>query len=393
MNNRKSLIYGITIGRSASSFLRGQLKWFRDRGYDVTLITSPDEAAQNTMVREEVSLAPIQMERDISFKADLVALMSWCRELRSHRPTVVNVSTPKAGLLGGIASWLLRVPKRVYVVRGLRLEGANGLKRVVLWCVEWVTQRVATDVVFVSKSLASESLRLRITPRNRAWTIGSGSSNGVFADAVADRAALVDSSSLRRSLSIPRDAFVIGFIGRLNTDKGVDTLIRVLDEGKLLSHVHLLIIGPVEDPEIMRQLRSRTAGVSIVGWTDDVWGHLAVIDTLILPTRREGFPNVVLEAAAVGIPAITTNATGAVDSVVDGVTGYIIDTDDSGALARKINQIARDRVLRESLGNAAKERAAKDFVPENIWQGLADIIEGNPNSDYAKRIYQAKEKN
>ncbi|AZN29225.1 glycosyltransferase family 1 protein [Flaviflexus salsibiostraticola] len=384
--DRVRLVYGITIGRSAYSFLRGQLEWFKERGYDVTLVTSPDESAKSAADREGVSLTSIPMARELSPKLDLAALISWIRELRKLQPHIVNISTPKAGLLGGLAAWLLRVPKRVYVVRGLRLEGASGLKRIILWCVEWSTHRLATDVVYVSQSLAKEGSELRLVPPKGGWVIGHGSSNGVFAEAVAERAATMDAPLLGQGLSIPTGAFVVGFVGRLNHDKGVDTLIRALSNPYINPKVHLLVIGPVEDSVLVEQLASLSIGVSTVGWTNDVWGYLSVVDTLVLPTRREGFPNVVLEAASAGIPAITTRATGAVDSVIDGETGYLIDVDDSDALTERINQLAARPELAQVLGENAAERARNDYRPEIIWQGLADILEGVASSEHAVRI-------
>lgn len=383
--SRRSIVYGITVGRSAFSYYRGQLEWFRQRGYDVTLVTSPDDAAKFTAEREGVSFAPIAMKREIAVFSDFGAMVRWIRQLRRLSPYAVNVSTPKAGLLGGLAAWLLKVPKRLYVVRGLRMEGSRGLKRCVLWAAEWVTQHLATDVIYVSQSLATQGTRLRLAPKGRSWVIGAGSSNGVFASKVLKRSNEVESTSLRNSLGIPQESFVIGFVGRVNRDKGIDTVVRAMGCKLLRNDVHLLAVGPIEDQALGQQLQSFSGRVSVVEWTDDVWGYLSVVDALILPTRREGFPNVVLEAAAARIPSITTCATGAVDSVIDGVTGYVVDIDDCNALVQRINRLAASPGLARRLGDAAAKRVRAEYRPENIWQGLADIVEGNLSSEYAIR--------
>lgn len=380
------LLYGITIGRSASSFLRGQLSWFRQQGWRVILVTSPDEAAHQTIEREGVEFHPITMKRDISLFADVRALMQWIAAIRRYRPDVVNVSTPKAGLLGGLAAWALRVPRRLYVVRGLRAEGATGIMGSILRRLEWLSIHLATDVVFVSESLAAESERLGLARGKRSWVIGAGSSNGVPADAVAARSSAIDRPVLRTEIGFTETDFVVGFVGRITRDKGVDTLLGTLASDRIDPSVKLFIIGPLEEPEWGRQIDILGGRVKRLPWTDDVWGHLAVIDVLALPTLREGFPNVVLEAAAASVPAITTRATGAVDSVIHGQTGFLIDAGDSADLVARINELARDPALAAKLGSVARDRAVSKFHPETIWRGLQEILEGASDRQYATRI-------
>ncbi|MFW6597667.1 glycosyltransferase family 4 protein [Propionibacteriaceae bacterium Y2011] len=369
------LVVGVTVGISAYTLLRGQLAWFADRGWDVTLVSTPDEQAHRAATREGVPLAGIPMHRGISPLRDLVSLVQWVRLLARKRPRAVNLGTPKAALLGAVASWLLRIPKRLYVVRGLRLEGSAGILGRVLWAMEWITMRLATDVLFVGPSLAAEGERRGLLMRHKSWLIGSGSSNGVDAAAVVERAGTVDRDALRHRLGLESDHFVVGFIGRITRDKGVDTLLKACSSADLAPHVRLLLIGTVDEPDLEHEIVRLGDLVRTVPWTDDVWGHLPAMDALCLPTLREGFPNVVLEAAAAGIPTITTRATGAVDSVVDGRTGMLIDVGDAPDLTSKVNDLAGSPELTARLGAAAKERVFAEFTPERIWQGLHEIID------------------
>lgn len=371
----RKLVVGVTVGASAFSLLRGQLAWFERQGWSVTLVSTPDEMAHRAAEREGVPLVGIPMHRGISPVKDLVALARWLRVLRRLRPAAVSVGTPKAALLGGLAAWLLRVPRRLYVVRGLRLEGSSGPLALILWLMEWATMRLATDVHFVGASLAAEARRRRLVVPQRSWLIGSGSSNGVDAAAVARRVSEVDRVELRDRLGFAPDDVVVGFIGRITRDKGVDTLLQACGSTELDKRARVLLIGSLEEPDLGAMISELTGRVQAVPWTDDVWGYLAAMDVLCLPTLREGFPNVVLEAGAAGIPTITTHATGAVDSVVDGHTGLLIEVGDSVALVDRINRLAVDAELRETMGTAARTRAFAEFNRERIWQGLLEIIE------------------
>ncbi len=354
------------------------------------LVCSPDDQARLTVEREKVSFYGIPMERNISPLSDVGSLLEWLRLLRRIRPDAINVGTPKAGLLGGLAAWLARVPKRVYVVRGLRLEGATGPLASLLWIMERLSTALATDVVIVSPSLACELLDRKLVAAKKSWLIGQGSSNGVNAPAIAARAEQVDRLAMRRELGIAPDAFCVGYIGRVTKDKGVGTLLEAFRSGRLAEDVDLVIIGSVEDPALADEMDSLGDRVHVLPWTNDVWGTLPIMDALCLPTRREGFPNVVLEAASASIPTVTTRATGAVDSVIDGKTGVIVDIDDPASLTEALNELAADPELVQQYGAAAQERARQDFVPEFIWRGLEAILTGDYGAEGLTRLDQLR---
>lgn len=377
---RKKVVYATTVGSSAHSLLRGQLAWLKENDWQVVLCTTPDVEARLAAGREQVLLKGISMKRGIAPLSDAVSLTRWIYFLMRFRPDVINVGTPKAGLLGGIAGWVTRVPKRVYLVRGLRLEGSRPPLSWVLWLMERLAIAVATDVVVVSLSLGREMLGRRLIPRGKGWLIGAGSSNGIDANAIARRVSEVDRGELRCAIGIPHDAFVIGFIGRITPDKGLQTLLSAF--GRTRSRLlHLLIVGDVEHETLANLIDLLGPRVHRLPWTDDVWGILSAVDVLSLPSRREGFPTVVLEAAAAGVPAITTRVTGAVDSVEDGKTGLLHDVDDVDSLAKTIEHLASSPNLVGELGRAAMHRARTEFRQETVWSGMASIMEGLPSAE------------
>lgn len=378
------VLYGITVPQSAATLLRGQLGWFRERGWDVHLVTSPGPLLDTVREREQVAVHPLPMEREVHLRTDGPALAQWIRLLRELRPDVLNVGTPKAALLGTIAGWLMRVPRRVYIMRGLRLEGARSRRQLaVLWLAERLTVLLATDVVCVSPSLRDEAAGRRLFGRrDHPVVIGVGSSNGVNPDRWDPDFAAVDRDAVRKGWRVDDDDLVVGFVGRISYTKGVHDLLAAFRMVEDLP-VTLVLVGPVED-ETLRPVLDGLGEhvVRLDEWAQELADVYVGMDVLALPTDREGFPNVVLEAALAEVPTITTRATGARDSVVPGVTGWLVDVGNPAQLAQAIRACAADRPAVVEAGRAARRRALQDFRPQRIWSGLDEIYREGGAASY-----------
>jgi glycosyltransferase involved in cell wall biosynthesis len=365
------LVVTTTVPLTAWSVMHGQLRWLAGQDVEVHLASSPGHLLDRTAEREGVTAHVLPMRREFSPVADLISLGRWLALLRRLRPDAISCSTPKAGLLAGLAGAVLRVPRRVYVLRGLRYEGERGVRRRLLRTLERLSCAAAHLVVAVSPSLAAEVVRSGVVPRRKVLVIGDGSSNGVDPRRFRPPT-LAERAAARAAAGVPRDAFVIGFVGRLAPDKGLACLEQAFAElRRRLPEARLLLVGEPDSPPCpaARRLPSQP-GVQALGGVDDPLRRYAAFDVLCLPTRREGFPNVVLEAAACGIPAVTTRVTGAVDAVLDGETGRLVPVDDPGSLAQALWSLGRDRALRTGLGEKARQRALRDFGPARIWAGL-----------------------
>lgn len=370
MKNR--IVLGVTDPISLR-LMRGHPTHLRNRGWDVHVATGPHASPI-----EGATLHTIAMRRDPSFLRDLVALVHWIRLLGQVRPGVVMVGTPKAGLLGSWAAWVVRVPRRIYLMRGLRLETAHGL----LWTVLWLTERLAcafaTDVVCVSPSLASRAAALRLAPASRLRVLGSGSSNGVDTREFVVPTPSQRSSS-RRQLDIQPDSRVIGFVGRIHADKGIDTLVDAVGRLGLGQPVTLLLVGGVENSDLLARVRSALElsdiGAVILPHTDQIQQAYWAMDVLCLPSLREGFPNVVLEAAASGVPSIVSDATGCCDSVVEGRTGWRFSVGEAASLAEALYTALSDpgRLLRAGL--AAREWVVQEFGRDLVWSRMDTLLE------------------
>jgi len=353
---KPKVVIGVTSAVSLT-LLEGWPEYLRDKGWDVHVVSSP--APSLTSLGKRVSVHPLPMQRDPSPLKDLVALVSWLRLLVRIRPDMVMLGTPKASLLGMLAAAIARVPSRLYLLRGLRGETTTGMRRKALFLLEKLTVSCAHSVIAVSRSLATAFVAGGLAPADKVVVLGRGSSNGVDLDRFV----------VRPENSQPRaDAPVVGFVGRLTMDKGLAVLIeaeRLLLQSE--TEHSLLIVGGQDGLGMDKQAWPAGARVTETGHVVDTAPFYAQMTLLVLPTYREGFPNVVLEASAAGIPVVTTNATGAVDSVIDHETGIITPVADARALADAIRLLLRDGELRESYGRAGRRLVEKHYDRQCVW--------------------------
>lgn len=361
----------------AVGFVEGQLEYFQKRGFDVTLLC-PERRDGEWSVPEPKSVATVEvpMERKMAPLRDLASLWRLWRAMRALHPAVTNVGTPKAGLLGGIAAWLNRVPCRFYTLHGLRFETASGLKRRILIYAERLACRCADRVVCVSHSVREKAIAFGITSRERTLVLGSGSCNGVDASRFAPNPKLIQrAAALRRQLGIPERAPVILFVGRLTRNKGIPELTEAfLQLDKQFPDVRLLLAGcfEKEDPlpaDIRRQL-AKHPHILFAGPVQDTPSFYAAADIVVLPSHREGLPTVVLEAQAAGRPVVAAKATGIVDVVTDGKTGLLFPVGDVAALTGALARLITDKDLARKLERAGQEQVNREFQQERIWDSL-----------------------
>jgi glycosyltransferase involved in cell wall biosynthesis len=368
----------ITTAACTQVSLKGQLAYMGRRGFDVVVISAPDDGRfpfdqfRLLREREQVTTIAVPMEREISPLKDLVSLVQIYKVLRRLRPAIVNAGTPKAGLLGMIAACAAGVPVRIYSLHGLRWETARGLKRFVLGVAERCASALAHRVICVSESLRQLYVTLGFTMEAKTCVLGEGSANGVDANEFIPTS---QARALRAHLGIPEGAPVVGFVGRLTRDKGVPELLDAFDQ--ILGpfpDARLLVLGDFEDgdpiPESCAKRLCSHPRVVMTGNVSDPRSYYPIMDVLALPSYREGYPNVLLEAAAAQVPTVAFKATGSVDAICDGVTGTLAPLGDAGAFARALQRYLGDDFLRHRHGQAGRERVLCHFRPEMIWESL-----------------------
>jgi glycosyltransferase involved in cell wall biosynthesis len=377
MAGGRRILIGVTADISLS-LMRGLPQFLRDHGWEVHVVCSPGPLLDELGTEPGIVVHPLAMAREPSPLTDARSLARWVSVLRRVRPDVVVVGTPKAGLLGGLAARMTRVPVRIYQLRGLRLETTTGAKRRLLGALERLSMGSAHTVLAVSPSLRARALELGLTSPDRIRVLGAGSSNGVVIPASVPSA--TERAAMRAALGLaPTGAPVVGFVGRLTADKGLDVLAVARDilRSRGVDH-RLLIVGGVDEnasPEVLHGLRAAGSPPVETGHLSDARRTYAAMDLLCLPTLREGFPNVVLEAAAAGLPVVTTDATGAIDSVIDGETGRIARAGDPESLADALQQlIEATPTRRRELGAAGRARAEREFSRDHVWRLLEAFL-------------------
>jgi glycosyltransferase involved in cell wall biosynthesis len=347
--------------------LRGRLRALRQAGFSVVLISSPGELAEQLAADEGAALVAVPMQRGIAPLADIVSFFRLTRALLRLRPTLTEFSTPKAALLGNVAAFLCRVPSRVYLLRGLRLETSAGLKRALLKAAERLAAACSHVIVCNSKSLRRKAIDLGVARESKLRLIAHGSSNGVDVERFVP-----GPDTMRTQLGIPADAPVLGFVGRLTRDKGIPDLVEAFN--RLLESVpnaRLLLVGWFDESEdaLSAYQRARVEAhprIIRTGFVSDPAPYYRAMDLLVLPTWREGFPNVVLEAAASGLPVVSTFTTGARDAVLPAITGLLVPPGDPFALAEAMIAILEHPQRRISMGEAARRWVVQRFVDHRV---------------------------
>lgn len=373
----KTLVHVLTVPESLR-FLRGQPAFMREHGFDTHVVCSPGPLL-DAFAREEGATAhAIEMRRAITPREDLVALARLTSLLRRLRPDVVHAQTPKGGLLGVLAGRAAGAPRVLYHMRGLPFMGARPPTRWLLVATERIACGAAHAVICHSASLRAVAEDAGVVARGRAIVLGPGG-NGVDTERFdPDGATRERALAIRRDLAIPEGAPVIGFVGRLVRDKGIVELREAWTTlRERFPEARLLVVGPFEErdpvPLETRRALETDPRVHLVGATEDVAPYYALMDVLALPTYREGFPNVPLEAAAMRVPVVATRIPGCVDAVVDKTTGSLIPPRDAGRLADSLRSYVTDVPLARRQGNAGRERVLRRFDRATIFTRLADV--------------------
>lgn len=396
------LIRITTVPISLKTLLKGQHRFMSGNGFEVIGVSSQGSELSDVQQDEGIPVVALEMTRTISPLKDLKSLWDFYRLCKKEKPTMVHSHTPKAGIVGMLGAKLAGVPIRLHTVAGLPLMEATGTKRKVLDFVEKVTYASATKVYPNSKGLYDFIVTNRLTSPEKLKMIGVGSSNGIDTNFFSlNQVPLEKQTELKKEWNITTNDFVFVFVGRLVGDKGINELVQAFqnletrnqESASLVSNLEalvpspqslvsskvpkLLLVGPLEsdlDPLKEETLKEITTNPNIisVGFQKDVRPFFAISDALVFPSYREGFPNVVMQAGAMGLPSIVSNINGCNEIIVEGQNGTIIPVKNVEAIQIAMQKMMEDKEYYSKLKENARPMIQSRYEQSVVWNALLE---------------------
>lgn len=372
---KNKLIRTSTIPLSLSLLLKGQLKYL-NQFYEIIGVSSEDEDLHIVQEREGIRVEAINIERKISLISDLISLFSLYKFFRKEKPMIVHSITPKAGLLSMIASKLAGVPIRMHTFTGLIFPYRQGIMQKILIYMDKLLCSCATNIYPEGNGVKNDLINFKITTKPLK-ILANGNVNGI--DTSYFNPELFDSfqkTKKRNELNINEDDFVFIFVGRLVKDKGINELVEAFNSiSNCKEHVKLLLVGPLEnklDPLKITtmQLIEFNRNIISVGFQADIRPFLSISNALVFPSYREGFPNVVIQAGAMGLPSIVTNISGCNEIIIDKQNGTIIPPQEVEELKEKMELYIEDNAFLLNLSNNARKMIQSRYEQNTVWEAL-----------------------
>ena len=369
------IIRAVTASQSIG-FFEPMVKDLQERGYEIVSVSSPCESL--IRLREKgVKVIEVPMERHISMFRDLKSLMRMISVFRKEKPFMVHSMTPKAGMLCMLAAWITRVPCRVHTFTGLVWPTSTGLKRRILMATDWLTCACATHIIPEGKGVMND-LQSHITKKPMK-VLGYGNVRGVDMEKFSRRTEVEDMAKGIKTEGI----FTFIFVGRIVGDKGINELVSAFAElHKKYEKTRLLLVGRFEkelDPLKAETLNviDKHISIELLGpkYGDELLAYYAASDCFVFPSYREGFPNTVMEAGAMGLPSIVTDINGSREIIIDGKNGVIIPSKDVEALYHAMEEIITNSDKTKEYADNAREMIASRFERGFVCKCLYDFYE------------------
>jgi glycosyltransferase involved in cell wall biosynthesis len=375
MRNKKKLLRITTVPISLKVLLKDQLA-FMNQYFDVVGVSSRGKELDEVANNEHIKTIALDMSREITPLQDIVSLIKMILLLLREKPHIVHTHTPKAGIVGMLASWICMVPNRFHTVAGLPVMEATGNKKKLLHIVEKITYICATKIYPNSKGLATYILENKLSNQEKLKVIGFGSSNGIDTEYFKPTHDIDNKAQLIKNQYSLNDKFIFCFVGRIVKDKGIDELVYAFDNiSKNNINARLLIVGEFEDfldpiSNQSKKILNQNNAIIFVGFQNDIRPYLVCSDCFVFPTYREGFPNVILQACSMELPCIVTNINGCNEIIRDNINGLIIEPKDSNALRLAMEKVLIDKVLIDKLSKNTREDIVKKYDRKQFFNYL-----------------------
>jgi glycosyltransferase involved in cell wall biosynthesis len=362
-----------TVPLTFQTLFHEQMEYLSQQGFDLTLVSSPGPALEEIAETSQLRYVPVNMAREPNPRQDLIALYSLTNLFLNQRFDLVHSTTPKAGLLVALAGFLARVPIRIHTFTGQVWLSLNGFNRRLVRRCDWIISHLNTHCYADSVSQHDFLINEGLVPASKISVLGPGSVGGVnfnrFRPEIhSGQQALIT----RRELGVSDKALVILFVGRVRKDKGIEELVEAfLRLQKNRSNLELILIGPFEqdrDPlpdHIVNQINKNNK-IHAVGFSSEPEKYMGAADVFCLPSYREGFGSVVIEAGAMELPTVACSVIGLTDAVVDGDTGFLVPPKNVEALTAALTKLLSTPEMRDQMGKKARQRAIREFDSQLI---------------------------
>lgn len=375
MNSKPKIIRACTVPMSVI-FVTGMLSELKKQ-YEVVLLSSPGYELDDAEEKYGVRGIRVPMERHISFGHDFISLCRLVYVFVREKPAMVHSMTPKAGLLCMIAAWLTRVPVRVHTFTGLVFPTATGLKRKILMLTDRLTCACATHVIPEGEGVKNDLLKNGITKKPMK-VLGYGNVRGIDMVRFDRRPEVMSLAQKIRKDNV----FTFVFVGRIVRDKGINELCQALALLSGIAPVRLLLVGPYEDgldpiSQLSKDIIENNSSIEYLGskYGDELLACYAAADCFVFPSYREGFPNTVIEAGAMGLPSIVTDINGSREIIVQGENGVVIPPKDADALYQAMLDMIRYKAARERMAANARKMILSRYEQGFVRKCLMDYYD------------------
>jgi glycosyltransferase involved in cell wall biosynthesis len=368
-----------TIPATVKAFFGDQLRFLQEHGYQITIITSPEDGSQKygKSLPDGVHIEYVAMGRTIKPLEDIKAVWKIARIIRNRHFDIVQYVTPKGALFGSVASWMAKVPVRLYLMWGLYYVTQTGFHRFVYKTIERIICGCSTAIAPDSKGNARLAVEEGLCKAEKISVVSHGSANGVDTDKFDPGKLAEVRIKIRTDLQIPDHATVFGCIAPMVRDKGINELIESFDKISIeYPYAYLLYVGRTteKDPVKPSTLELMKANPRIIhlGWQSEPEKYLAAMDVFVLPTYREGLGVVNIEASAMELPVISTDVPGPQESIVHGETGILVPAQQVEPLVQAMKDLLNRPSDRNRLGKAGRKRVRECYEQKKLWQAILE---------------------
>ena len=381
MEHHRNILHIISVSFSINYFFGDQFRYLKKKtGNTYFLGCSPSKELDYLSESLQFEKLEVEITRSISPIKDLKAIFQIYKFIKKNNIETVVGHTPKGGMVAMIAAFLAGVSHRIYFRHGIVYETSKGLKRFLLLDIDRLSGNLANQVVCVSNAVRKISVQDALNSPKKNIILGLGTCSGVDTDGKYNPLLVsnVHSENLKKELNIKKDDIVIGFVGRIVRDKGLNDLVQAWQilQAKY-DNIKLLLVGPIEERDsISDEAKSEIESNRTIIHTGFVLHsspYFSLMDVFVLPTYREGFPTVTLEASSMGIPVVTTYATGCEESIIENQTG-VFTKNDYRDMASKISNYIDNEALRRAHGRQGREFVRANFEQQKIWDIISEKL-------------------